>query len=142
MGVTHCRYIHDRLYNFNHTGQPDKSMDPSLVLQLRRTCPAKPMPGTDDPTVFLNRNSGSNYSFQSSYFDNVLKGRGVLGIDQQLITTKDGIRIADEFANSFEDFRRYFALGMARMGSLGVLTGKEGEIRKNCRRTNSGVILK
>ncbi|ONK72106.1 uncharacterized protein A4U43_C04F15770 [Asparagus officinalis] len=55
-----------------------------------------------------------------------------------MITTMGGIRIANEFANGFEDFRRYFALGMARLGSLGVLTGKEGEVRNNCRRTNSG----
>ncbi|ONK72404.1 uncharacterized protein A4U43_C04F19070 [Asparagus officinalis] len=97
---------------------------------------------SNESTVYLNPTSGSNNSFQSSYFDHVLKNRGVLRIDQQMITTMDGIRIANEFANGFEDFRRYFALGMARLGSLGVLTGKEGEIRNSCRRTNSGKVLK
>ncbi|ONK75182.1 uncharacterized protein A4U43_C03F14220 [Asparagus officinalis] len=45
-----------------------------------------------------------------------------------MIPMMDGIRIANEFANVFEDIKRYFALGMARLGSLGVLKGKEGEV--------------
>lgn len=142
MGKTHCHYIHDRLYNFNNTGRPDESMDPSLVAELKKTCTPNTGSRISNETVYLNPTSGSNNSFQSSYFDHVLKNRGVLHIDQQMITTMDGIRIANEFANGFEDFRRYFALGMARLGSLGVLTGKEGEIRNNCRQTNSGKVLK
>ncbi|XP_020249414.1 probable peroxidase 61 [Asparagus officinalis] len=126
MGKKRCHYIHDRLYNFNNTDKPDECMDPSLVAELRKTCtPNTTGSRISNETVYLNPTSGSsNHSFQSSYFDHVLKNRGVLRIDQQMITIMDGIRIANEFANGFEDFKRYFALGMARLGSLGVLTGK------------------
>ncbi|XP_020270723.1 probable peroxidase 61 [Asparagus officinalis] len=119
-------------------------MNPSLVAELRKTCtPNTTGSRISNETVYLNSTSGNNnHSFQSSYFDHVLKNRDILRIDQQMITTMDGIRIAHEFANEFEDFKRYFVLGMARLGSLGVLTRKEGEIRNSCRRTNSGKVLK
>ncbi|WOK94540.1 putative peroxidase 61 [Canna indica] len=137
MGVTHCRYVHDRIYNFNDTGLPDDQMDCRFARQLAQTCPYHLKPGQADPTVFLNPDSGSNYSFSSSYYTRVIDNRAVLGIDQQFITSKDGLRIADEFSHGFSDFQRYFAFSMSRMGSLGVLTGKKGEIRKNCRFTNA-----
>ncbi|KAJ0972266.1 hypothetical protein J5N97_020225 [Dioscorea zingiberensis] len=136
-GVTHCRYILDRLYNFNNTGRSDPSMDPTLLKQLRKSCPQAPKPGaTQDPVVFLNPATGKNYSFTNSYYQRVLQNKAVLGIDQEFLSSKDGFRIANEFANGFEDLRRAFALAISRMGSLGVLTGEKGEIRRSCRCTN------
>ena len=129
MGVTHCHYIHDRIHNFNHTGKPDPSMARSLGQRLRRKCQPKCYDTHQDPTVFLNPISGKNYTFENSYYKRVLRKLGVLGIDQQLTSSEDGRRIAVQFANNFEDFRRYFAFTMSRMGSIGVLTGNQGEIR-------------
>ncbi|KAI0528986.1 hypothetical protein KFK09_001531 [Dendrobium nobile] len=134
VGMTHCSNIQDRLYNFNGTGRPDCSMDPNFLAQLKKKCP----PGSkENKKVYLNPASGRNYSFESSYYKRVLKHQAVLTEDQQMITTSDGIRIAHEFAAGFEDLRKFFALSMTRMGGLGVLTGKQGEIRRNCRYTNA-----
>lgn len=137
MGVTHCHYIYDRIHNFNHTGKPDPSMAPSLVRQLRRKCQPKRHDRHRDPTVFLNPTSGKNYTFENSYYKRVVRNLGVLGIDQQITSSADGKRIANQFASNFEDFRRYFAFTMSRMGSIGVLTGSQGEIRSHCRYTNA-----
>ncbi|XP_008788344.3 probable peroxidase 26 [Phoenix dactylifera] len=137
MGVTHCHYIHDRIHKFNHTGKPDPSMAPSLARRLRQKCQPKCYDGHRDPTVFLNPTSGKNYTFENSYYKRVLRKLGVLGIDQQFIFSEDGLRIAKQFADNFEDFRRYFAFTMSRMGSIGVLTGNRGEIRHHCRYTNA-----
>ncbi|RWW24675.1 hypothetical protein GW17_00011030, partial [Ensete ventricosum] len=133
LGVTHCRYVHDRIYNFNDTGLPDDLMDCRFARQLAKTCPYRYPPGQPDPTVFLNPRSGGNFTFESSYYSRVLDNQAVLGIDQQLVTSKDGVRIASEFAYEFDDFKRYFALAISRMGSVGVLTGSQGEIRRSCR---------
>ncbi|XP_010909935.1 probable peroxidase 26 [Elaeis guineensis] len=137
MGVTHCHYIHDRIHNFNHTGKPDPSMARSLARQLRGKCQPKCYDMHQDPTVFLNPISGKSYTFSNSYYKRVLRNLGVLGIDQQITSSEDGRRIADQFAHNFEDFRRYFAFTMSRMGSIGVLTGTKGEIRSHCRYTNA-----
>ncbi|XP_028557099.1 probable peroxidase 26 [Dendrobium catenatum] len=134
VGMTHCSNIQDRLYNFNGTGRPDSSMDPNFLAQLKKKCP----PGSkENKKVYLNPASGRNYSFESSYYKRVLKHQAVFTEDQQMITTSDGIRIAHEFAAGFEDLRKFFALSMTRMGGLGVLTGKQGEIRRSCRYTNA-----
>ncbi|CAL9040064.1 probable peroxidase 61 [Musa acuminata AAA Group] len=137
MGVTHCRYVHDRIYNFNDTGLPDDLMDCRFARQLAKTCPYRYAPDQPDPTVFLNPHSGGNFTFESSYYSRVLDNQAVLGIDQQFLASKDGVRIASEFAYEFDDFSRYFALAISRMGSIGVLTGSKGEIRRNCRFTNA-----
>ncbi|XP_010242724.1 PREDICTED: probable peroxidase 61 [Nelumbo nucifera] len=136
MGRTHCRYILDRLYNFNNTGKPDPSMKQSLLDQLRKQCPPKTRKGQHDPLVFLNPQSGSKYTFSNSYYSRVLRNESILGVDQQLLFGNDTSQITEEFAAGFEDFRKSFALSMSRMGSLGVLTGTQGEIRRNCRFTN------
>ncbi|KAE8695548.1 putative peroxidase 61 [Hibiscus syriacus] len=68
--------------------------------------------------------------------DPMLTHEAVLEVDQQLLYGDDTKQITEEFAAGLEDFRRSFALSMSRMGNIEVLTGKQGEIRKNCRRTN------
>ncbi|XWS09380.1 hypothetical protein CRYUN_Cryun40dG0080400 [Craigia yunnanensis] len=136
MGRAHCSFMEDRLYNFNNTGKPDPSMKASFLAEMRKLCPPRLKKGRRDPLVFLNPASGSKYSFTNSYYSRVLTNESVLGVDQQLLFGDDTKQITQEFAAGFEDFRRSFALSMSRMGNIKVLTGKEGEIRKNCRFTN------
>lgn len=137
MGVAHCRYVHYRIYNYNNTGLPDATMDCRFARKLAATCPYRPRSNQLDPTVFLNPATGASYNFSNSYYARVLSHKGVLGIDQQFLTSTDGVRIADEYDRSFRDFRRFFANSMSRMGGIGVLTGTHGEIRQNCRFTRA-----
>ncbi|KAK9288888.1 hypothetical protein L1049_017355 [Liquidambar formosana] len=136
MGRTHCRYIVDRLYNFNGSGKPDPSMAASFLAEMRKLCPPSSTNGQSDPLIFLNPGSGSSYKFTQSYYSRILSHQAVLEVDQQLLFGNDTVQITEEFATGFEDFRKSFALSMSRMGTIKVLTGKEGEIRHNCRFTN------
>ncbi|KAL6342423.1 hypothetical protein AAG906_009096 [Vitis piasezkii] len=137
LGRTHCSYIEDRLYNFNGTNKPDPSMDTSFLAEMKKKCPQRVKKGQPDPLVFLNPESGSSYNFTNSYYSRILSHKAVLGVDQQLLFGDDTEQITEEFAAGFEDFRRSFALSMSRMGNLQVLTGSQGEIRKNCRVRNN-----
>ncbi|ERN20232.1 hypothetical protein AMTR_s00066p00146820 [Amborella trichopoda] len=121
-GRTHCRYIHDRLYNFSGNGEPDPDLSPSLLSDLQKQC--KPAKGISDPMVFLNPDSGDGYKFSNSYYKRILDKKAVLGIDQDLSYGNDTADISDEFAGDFEYFRRMFALAISRMGNLGVMTGR------------------
>ncbi|KAJ4962872.1 hypothetical protein NE237_022811 [Protea cynaroides] len=38
LGFAHCSSFKDRLYNFDNTGQADRTMDPLLVTVLMQTC--------------------------------------------------------------------------------------------------------
>lgn len=138
MGRTHCRYILDRLYNFNNTGKPDPSMNKAFADQMRKQCPQRTKKGQSDPLVFLNPESSSKYTFTESFYKRVLSYQSVLGVDQQLLFSNDTLQITEEFAGGFEYLRRSFALSMSRMGNINVLTGNAGEIRQNCRYINNG----
>jgi peroxidase len=46
--------------------------------------------------------------------------------------------IVHRFASNQKDFFRNFAASMIKMGNISPLTGKDGEIRNNCRRVNGG----
>ena len=137
MGRTHCRNIEDRLYNYGGTKKPDPNMASSLLKNLRKECPRRTGNGQPDPLVNLNPQSGKDYyKFSVSYYNSVTKRQAVLGIDQQLLYGSDTKEIVNEFADRLEDYRKSFALSISRAGTLNVLTGKQGEIRRNCRYTN------
>ncbi|KAF3455761.1 hypothetical protein FNV43_RR00403 [Rhamnella rubrinervis] len=136
MGRTHCSFIEDRLYNFNGTKKPDPTMDKTFLNEMRDIC--KPRSKRErDEIVYLNPESNSNYNFTESYYQRVLKNKAVLGVDQQLLYGPDTKEITQEFAKGFEDFRKSFALSMNRMGTINVLTGNQGEIRRNCQVINN-----
>ncbi|XP_027118614.1 probable peroxidase 61 [Coffea arabica] len=134
MGRTHCQFIRDRLYNFKSTGKPDPRMKKSLLKDLRQQCPPNTPKGKEDPLVYLNPENGPGYKFTNSYYKRVESYQAVLGVDQQVLWGNHSL--VDAYAKYFEQFRREFALSISRMGGLRVLTGKKGEIRRNCRFTN------
>ncbi|XP_010508422.1 PREDICTED: probable peroxidase 26 [Camelina sativa] len=136
MGRTHCSYVVDRLYNYNKTGKPSPTMNKYFLSEMAKQCPPRTRKGQTDPLVYLNPDSGSNHSFTNSYYSRILSNKSVLEVDQQLLYNDDTKQISEEFAASFEDFRKSFALSMSKMGAINVLTKTEGEIRRDCRRTN------
>ncbi|XP_043705416.1 probable peroxidase 26 [Telopea speciosissima] len=135
MGRSHCSYIMDRIYNYKGSRKADPSMDKSLVADLKKQCPSKTRKGQQDPLVYLNPDS--KYSFSNSYYSRVLKDLSVLQVDQQLKYGNDTLAITQEYAAGLQDFKLTFTLSMNRMGSIGVLTGKKGEIRRHCRYSNA-----
>ncbi|KAJ4969462.1 hypothetical protein NE237_016163 [Protea cynaroides] len=135
MGRTHCHYILDRLYNYKGSGKADPSMDKTFLAEMKKKCPPKTGKGQHDPLVFLNPDS--QYSFSDSYYSRVLNNLSVLEVDQQLKYGNDTEAITEDYNVSLLDFKLTFTLSMNRMGSIGVLTGKNGEIRRHCRYTNA-----
>ena len=79
--------------------------------------------------------------FDNKYYGNLLHGAAQLPSDQVMLS--DAVAeattapIVHRFAANQQDFFRNFATSMVKMGNIGPLTGTDGEIRKNCRRTNS-----
>ncbi|KFK37178.1 hypothetical protein AALP_AA4G224100 [Arabis alpina] len=136
MGRTHCSYVVDRLYNFNKTGKPNPTISKSFLSEMAKQCPSRARKGQTEPLVYLNPDSGSSHNFTSSYYSRILSNKSVLEVDQQLLYNDATKQISKEFSESFEDFRKSFALSMSKMGAINVLTKNEGEIRRDCRRRN------
>ncbi|KAL8170951.1 hypothetical protein V2J09_022755 [Rumex salicifolius] len=139
LGGTRCRYIMDRLYNYKGTGKADPSMDKSLLNDLKKKCPKTRKRGEHEGFVNMNGESGSSrYSLDMNYYKRVLSQKAILGVDQQLVYGNETLQLTQEYAvDGFNDYKLELALAMARMGEIGVLTGSQGEIRRDCRYTNS-----
>ncbi|CAM0873095.1 unnamed protein product [Alopecurus aequalis] len=125
LGFSRCTNFRDRLYNETAT------LDASLASQLRGRCPRAEGDGDDnlaplDPTPAR---------FDGGYYGSLLRSRGVLHSDQQLLAGPTDGLVRLYGANN-EAFRRDFAVAMVRMGGLSPLTGTSGEIRANCRKVN------
>jgi len=79
--------------------------------------------------------------FDNKYYGNLLHGQAQLPSDQVMLSDPMAptttAPIVHRFASNQKDFFRNFVASMIKMGNISPLTGKDGEIRKNCRRVNS-----
>ncbi|XP_051126528.1 probable peroxidase 26 [Andrographis paniculata] len=138
VGRTLCRYILDRLYGSR--GGPTMTMNPSLLRELRKQCPQQQQ--QQERVVLLNQlrmsgGGGSRRLFSNALYGEVLQHKAVLGADQGLLYNYNTTQLVLEYAKSLDKFRAQFALSVSRMGGLRVLTGRQGEIRRNCRSPNT-----
>ncbi|MCH84258.1 peroxidase 44-like, partial [Trifolium medium] len=129
VGVSHCGFFADRLSGFG--GKPDPTMDPALATKLIKLCKSNP-----DAAAFLDQNTTS--VVDNEYYKQLLLKRGIMEIDQQLALDISTSPFVSGFASDSEKFMQRFGMAMVKMGEVGVLVGKEGEIRKNCRMFNNG----
>lgn len=129
IGVSHCTAFSTRLYNFTGKGDMDPSLDKNYAAQLKIKC--KP----SDNTTIVEMDPGSFRTFDTHYYVNLKKNRGLFQSDAALLTNSE----AQSYVNTelqtpkfFSDFAR----SMEKMGRNAVLTGTAGQIRRHCAFTN------
>ncbi|KAG4944882.1 hypothetical protein JHK82_026456 [Glycine max] len=128
IGVSHCGSFSNRLYSFSDTATQDPSLDSSYAETLKGKCP--PPPPTSDPTVSLE--PSTPIRLDSKYYEALINHRGLLTSDQTLYTSQSTRAMVESNAYNAASWAEKFALAMVRMGSIEVLTGSDGEIRKQC----------
>eukprot|EP00475_Leptophrys_vorax_P007691 TRINITY_DN1487_c0_g1_i1.p1 TRINITY_DN1487_c0_g1~~TRINITY_DN1487_c0_g1_i1.p1 ORF type:complete len:331 (-),score=21.52 TRINITY_DN1487_c0_g1_i1:440-1432(-) len=128
IGASHCDKVANRL--------PPNPRDPTLARSLRKylvqACKAPKI----DNNVTVGLDVKTPTRFDTRYYKNLQKRYGLLTSDQELMydaSTKD---LVNRYADSRTDFFKGFRQSMVRMGEYGVLTGSQGEIRKQCSRVN------
>ncbi|RDX80762.1 Peroxidase 15, partial [Mucuna pruriens] len=131
-GRSHCSLFANRLYNFSGTGKPDPTLDTSYLQQLRKICP------NGGPNNLANFDPTTPDTLDNNYYSNLQVKKGLLQSDQELFSTPgaDTISIVNKFSSNQHDFFKNFKNSMIKMGNIGVLTGKKGEIRKHCNFVN------
>ncbi|KAF3962382.1 hypothetical protein ACB098_09G136700 [Castanea mollissima] len=123
VGFAHCFFFSDRL------SPPDPSMDPTLFAKLNKTCAKKA-----SATVFLDQSTA--FTFDNEFYNQILLKKGILRIDQELALDNSTASIVSGFASNEIGFQDSFAKAMVKLGSIEVLVGNAGEIRKSCRAFN------
>lgn len=127
VGVSHCSSFDKRFYNLT----TDPTMDPNYIIRLKKKC----KPG--DNMTIVEMDPGSYKTFDAHYYTLVAKRRGLFRSDAALLDnaeTKSYVKLQATTGGS--TFFYDFGVSMVKMGRIGVLTGKAGEIRKQCSRVN------
>ncbi|XP_037460297.1 peroxidase 1-like [Triticum dicoccoides] len=129
LGTAHCPSFADRLYNTTGNGLVDPSLDSEYADKLRLKCKS-----VDDKSMLSEMDPGSYRTFDTSYYRHVAKRRELFRSDAALLTdatTEEYVRHVA--TGKFDDaFFRDFSESMIKMGNIGVLIGRDGDIRKKC----------
>ncbi|KAM7253699.1 hypothetical protein ACFE04_031381 [Oxalis oulophora] len=139
IGVARCTSFRDRIYNPNKLSYEEKydhyKRYGTFRRILRSICPES---GRDNQLAPLDFRTPAR--FDNLYYINLVEGKGLLGSDNVLIT-QDEVGVIREkvwdYASSQEHFFNSFVNSIVTMGNIHVLTGAEGQIRRNCRFVNS-----
>ncbi|KAK4595306.1 hypothetical protein RGQ29_013663 [Quercus rubra] len=133
IGRSHCSSFSKRLYNFSETNPQDPSMNPIFARDLKTKCPQNVGNG-NGPTVPLD--VVTPYRLDNQYYKNLKNHYGLLNSDQSLLSSPSTVGIVKNNARHGETWAYKFGAAMVKMGYVEVLTGSQGEIRKNCRFVN------
>ncbi|KAL5225117.1 hypothetical protein ABZP36_011756 [Zizania latifolia] len=131
IGASHCSSFSSRLYGSGTTAGKDPTMDPAYVAQLARQCLQSGAPAGSGPLVPLDAVTPN--AFDEGFFKGVMANRGLLSSDQALLNDRNTASQVVAYANDPSTFQSDFAAAMVKMGAVGVLTGRSGRIRSNCR---------
>ncbi|PON72759.1 Peroxidase [Parasponia andersonii] len=133
IGFSHCNRFSKRIFNFSpRTGRTiDPTLDTQYALQLRQMCPLNV-----DPRIAINMDPTTPRTFDNAYYKNLQQRKGLFSSDQILLTDNRSKAVVDEFASNPAAFSKAFADAMTKLGRVGVLTGRQGEIRFDCTRPN------
>ncbi|XP_062171202.1 peroxidase 5-like [Alnus glutinosa] len=137
VGASHCKFFDYRLYNFSSTNRRDPDLNivyanfisslcppqQSLLAQVRGNQPV------DFDHISPNR-------LENTFYLKLLKGIALLESDQGLANDPRTREIVHRMAFNREAWSNKFTQAMIRLGRVDVLTGREGEIRKDCRAVN------
>ncbi|GAB4842205.1 hypothetical protein Ancab_012163 [Ancistrocladus abbreviatus] len=109
VGIVHCNFFKNRLYNFRNSTKPDPSIDPELLELMRLTCanieppstsPASSLSSASPATLRSSKGMKMDYEgpgtdFGALYYHSLTRNRGILFADQQLTAgeeTKNWVR--------------------------------------------------
>ncbi|KAG6551154.1 hypothetical protein Mapa_007389 [Marchantia paleacea] len=111
IGVAHCGAFFERLYNFEGTNETDPSMDASLAKFLKKRCPI-------DKPLGLMALGGTNGTFDTDYYKNLLTKRGLLESDVTLTSDSYGMEIVTKAVEEPSWFLTEFGIAMIKMGFI------------------------
>ncbi|KAK5775224.1 peroxidase 10-like [Gossypium arboreum] len=132
IGFAQCFTFKQRLSNFGGSGKPDPDLEASLLKGLQTVCPDQ----VDSDTTLVPLDSVTTNRFDNSYYRNLVNSSGLLQSDHVLSTDNRTASMVLSYSRYPYLFLKDFGASMVKMANIGVLTGQDGEIRKNCKVVN------
>ncbi|OEL14723.1 Peroxidase 2 [Dichanthelium oligosanthes] len=125
-GVAHCGDVVGRL-------DKDPTMNATLNAALKEEC------SSDNPRqeVYMNQVTDTN-KLSNQYYRDVASGEVLFASDQHLMDLNSTAAKVAYYADNPMVWMAQFAVSMVKMGSIRILTGSAGEVRRFCNVTNNG----
>lgn len=124
IGQAQCATFRTHIYN-------ETNIQSTFAAGRRKTCPAT---GGNSNLAPLDQRSPNQ--FNNDYYKNLVSRRGLLHSDQELFNGGSQDSLVRTYSTNQKIFSYDFASAMVKMGAISPVTGKNGEIRLNCRKTN------
>ncbi|KAM0017800.1 putative peroxidase [Helianthus debilis subsp. tardiflorus] len=128
LGFSHCGQFSKRIHS---KAGIDQTLNRQYALQLREMCPVNV-----DPRIAINMDPTTPQTFDNAYYKNLQQGKGLFTSDQVLFMDARSRPTVNLFASNNNAFNQAFVGAVTKLGRVGVLTGYQGEIRRDCRRVN------
>lgn len=107
-------------------------MDFGFEASLRLACPTK-IPLTNLTFV---PNDMTPVIFDNQYYHDITMGRGLFGIDSSISRDPRTAPFVMQFAMDQDKFFNAFSSAFVKLCSSNVLTGVQGEVRRQCNQVN------
>lgn len=127
VGFSHCNEFSKRIYNFSPQNPVDPTLNKAYAAQLQQMCPKNV-----DPRIAINMDPITPRVFDNVYFQNLQKGMGLFTSDQVLFTDQRSKGTVNLWASNSNAFQTAFVNAMTKLGRVGVKTGRNGNIRRDC----------
>ncbi|KAG2724198.1 hypothetical protein I3843_01G006700 [Carya illinoinensis] len=127
VGFSHCSKFANRIYNFSRQNPVDPSLEQNYASQLQSMCPKNV-----DPRIAINMDPNTPRKFDNVYYKNLQQGKGLFTSDQVLFTDTRSKPTVNSWASSSSAFETAFVTAITKLGRVGVKTGQNGNIRRNC----------
>ncbi|KAJ0880868.1 putative peroxidase [Helianthus annuus] len=127
-GFSHCGQFSKRIHS---KAGIDRTLNRQYALQLREMCPVNV-----DPRIAINMDPTTPQTFDNAYYKNLQQGKGLFTSDQVLFMDARSRPTVNQFASNNNAFNEAFVSAVTKLGRVGVLTGYQGEIRRDCCRVN------
>ncbi|RAL42920.1 hypothetical protein DM860_009702 [Cuscuta australis] len=124
IGVAHCSNFRYRLKDPKKAREVEGSMKVVMGFQCLNKRHTVPM------------DSVTNYRMDSVFYRQLLKKKALLESDQLLASDSRTEPLVEKFAGDEAEWFRKFTESFVKMAQNQVLTGDQGEIRRNCRFVN------
>ncbi|XP_021732595.1 peroxidase 4-like [Chenopodium quinoa] len=126
IGQARCTSFRTRIYN-------ESNIDASFSKTRQANCPSASNSGNNNLAPL---DVQTPTSFDNDYYKNLVSQKGLLHSDQQLFSGGSTNALVQTYSTKPSQFNSDFVTAMINMGDIKPLTGSNGEIRKNCRKTN------
>ncbi|KAJ4770007.1 Peroxidase [Rhynchospora pubera] len=124
IGQSRCFLFRGHIYN-------DTNINANFAAMRQQTCPFS---GNDSNLAPIDVQSP--VTFDNAYYVNLVNQKGLFHSDQELFNGVSQDSLVQQYSTDSAAFFSAFGKSMVRLGDITPLTGKNGEIRLNCRTVN------